>query len=337
MSTPHVAFQITHASHVGEARRGALQLAGSAGLGESDAGRVALIVTEAGTNIVKHAREGQILARGLGGGACAGVEIYALDRGPGIANLAESLRDGHSTAGTPGTGLGALSRLASRFDIYSRPGKGVAVWCEVWGKDAPAEHGPLAAGAICVPKPGETACGDGWFARGERDRYIVMLVDGLGHGIDAAAAARAATEAVKAHPRRNAADIADSMHGALRSTRGAAAALAVVKPGTEVGEFCGVGNITCLTRMEGKSRSLVSHNGILGHQVRRLQEFAFAFPPSALLIMHSDGLTARWSLDDYPGLEARHPAVIAGVLFRDFRRGTDDASVLVARHVNGAA
>jgi hypothetical protein len=48
-----------------------------------------------------------------------------------------------------------------------------------------------------------------------------------------------------------------------------------------------------------------------------------------VLILHSDGLSARWDLDDYAGLRRRHPALIAGVLFRDHRRLRDDASVVV--------
>jgi anti-sigma regulatory factor (Ser/Thr protein kinase) len=336
VAATHVALEISHSGHVGEARRTAQLLAEGAGLDEGDAGRLALVVTEAATNIAKHAGSGQILLRALGSGRHGGVEAFALDKGPGLASMAESLRDGHSTTGTSGTGLGAISRLSSRYDFYTRPGKGVALWCEVWGRDAPAGSGGLATGALCVPKPGETACGDSWIARGEKDRYVVLLVDGLGHGVDAAAAAHAATDVVAAHARRSAVELADAVHGALRGTRGAAAAVAIVKAGSGTGEFCGVGNLTCITRVEGKSRNLVSHNGILGHQVRRLQDFAFPFPPHALLIMHSDGLTARWSLEDYPGLETRHPALIAGVLYRDFRRGTDDASVMVARNASGA-
>jgi anti-sigma regulatory factor (Ser/Thr protein kinase)/serine/threonine protein phosphatase PrpC len=335
MSVVHIRFGISHAAHVGEVRRAALDLAAEAGLDETDSGRLALVVTEAGTNIVKHAREGQILLRGVDQDGRKGVEMYALDSGPGIGNLAESLRDGHSTAGSSGTGLGALSRLASRFDIYSRPGKGVALWCEVLHKSGAPGAARLNTGAVCLPKPGETACGDGWLARGEQDRCVLMVVDGLGHGSDAAAAAHAATEAVKAHARRGVTELADTVHGALKSTRGAAAALAVVKAGSEKGDFCGVGNVNCVIRAGGKTRALVSHNGILGHQVRKFQEFSFPFPRDALLIMHSDGLTAKWTLDEYPGLETREPALIAGVLFRDFRRSTDDASVLVARLVNG--
>jgi anti-sigma regulatory factor (Ser/Thr protein kinase) len=335
MPVVNVGFEINNAAQVGEVRRAALDLAADTGLGETDSGRLALVVTEASTNIVKHAGEGQVLLRRLHQDGRKGVEMLALDSGPGIGNMAESLRDGHSTSGSSGTGLGALSRLASRFDIYSRPGKGVALWCEIWAKNGAPGAARLSTGAVCLPKPGETACGDGWLARGEKDRCVLMVVDGLGHGTDAAAAARTATEVVKAHARRGVTELADTVHGALKSTRGAAAALAIVKAGSEKGDFCGVGNVTCVIRAGGKSRALVSHNGILGHQVRKFQEFSFPFPHNALLIMHSDGLTGKWTLDEYPGLEAREPALIAGVLFRDYRRSTDDASILVARMANG--
>jgi hypothetical protein len=49
-----------------------------------------------------------------------------------------------------------------------------------------------------------------------------------------------------------------------------------------------------------------------------------------MVVMHSDGISARWDLADYPGLRARGPAIIAGVLMRDFARNRDDASVVVA-------
>ena len=48
--------------------------------------------------------------------------------------------------------------------------------------------------------------------------------------------------------------------------------------------------------------------------------------------MHSDGVKTHWTLEDYPGLVRRHPGLVAGLLFRDFRRERDDATVIVARH-----
>ncbi len=68
-----------------------------------------------------------------------------------------------------------------------------------------------------------------------------------------------------------------------------------------------------------------------------MTEFGYAFPADALLVMHSDGLGSRWTLEAYPGLVRRHPALIAGILYRDFKRGRDDVSVVVARATARAA
>ena len=75
---------------------------------------------------------------------------------------------------------------------------------------------------------------------------------------------------------------------------------------------------------------MVSYNGTVGHEVRKIREFTYLWPKGGLLVMHSDGLGTQWRLDRYPGLIARHPSLIAGVLYRDFNRGRDDVTVLVA-------
>jgi hypothetical protein len=76
---------------------------------------------------------------------------------------------------------------------------------------------------------------------------------------------------------------------------------------------------------------MVSYNGTVGHEVRKIQEFTYQWPQQGLLVMHSDGLKTQWRLDRYPGLMHKHPSLIAGVLYRDFNRGRDDVTVLVAR------
>jgi hypothetical protein len=76
---------------------------------------------------------------------------------------------------------------------------------------------------------------------------------------------------------------------------------------------------------------MLSTNGTLGHEMRAAVQYQYPLSRRALVIMHSDGLSANWSLDKYPGLFQRHPAVVAGVLFRDHRRERDDATVVVVR------
>src|SRR5262245_49734863 len=122
-----VHFQIREVSAVAEARREVTGLARTVGFDTREIGRVALVVTEAATNLVKHTPQGQVLARAFDRDGVAAIEVLALDQGSGITNIGESLRDGYSTAGSPGTGLGAIKRLSDEIDIYSTPGKGSAV------------------------------------------------------------------------------------------------------------------------------------------------------------------------------------------------------------------
>ena len=66
-------------------------------------------------------------------------------------------------------------------------------------------------------------------------------------------------------------------------------------------------------------------------EIPRLDERQFPWNQESLLILHTDGLGSRWKLNAYPGLIARHPSVIAGVLYRDFQRNTDDVTILAVR------
>jgi anti-sigma regulatory factor (Ser/Thr protein kinase) len=114
-------LEIGDASGVGEARRLAGELSRAAGLGDTDAGRLALVVTEAATNLVKHAGGGELLLRPFGSERAQGMDVLVLDRGPGIRDLAAALRDGFSSAGTPGNGLGAIAaRVAVRHLLTGR-------------------------------------------------------------------------------------------------------------------------------------------------------------------------------------------------------------------------
>jgi len=324
-------------SGVAEARRRAAALAERLDFGATAAGQLAIAITEVATNIVKHARYGNIALRCLEMNGIAGIEVLAFDQGPGMANLAVSLRDGHSTAGSPGTGLGALNRLTTGFEIYTQPGKGLAARFEAWPSGVPtASPGALLHGAVSRPKLGEQSCGDDWVLLARRGRHALFVVDGLGHGPDAAAAARAAINAFRNAAGLGAVDLIATVHDALRPTRGAAAAVAVLDPQRELCTYCGIGNISTTIRSGGTSRSLVSHNGILGHQVRKIQDFSYPFPRGALCISHSDGLSARWDLGSYAGLEQRHPALIAAILMRDHGRERDDATVAVVRNEEAA-
>ena len=327
-----ITLAVEDVSQVAQVRRRAADVAAVLAFDDTVAGKLALAVTEAATNIIKHGGGGCMLLRPLTAVDVGGIEVIALDRGPGIANVGESMRDGHSTAGTPGCGLGAISRLTSHFDIYSKTGGGTALRFEVWARPPADRELRVQVGVVCVAMPGEAVAGDGWTAVHAERRHVILVADGLGHGPDAAVASRAATQALEDNAQREPAEMMAAIHQALRVTRGAAAAIVVLHPGREVGTFCGVGNIAGVASVNGKARHLVSHNGILGHNMLRVKEFDFPFPRHALLILHSDGLATHWKLESYPGLENRHPSLVAAVLYRDHARGRDDATVVAVRN-----
>lgn len=319
-------------SQVAQARREAVSLATRLGFDRTDTDRLGLAVTETGTNLVKHSGGGTVLIAPLAAATISGIEIIAIDRGPGMANVAVSMRDGHSTAGSPGLGLGSLSRIASNLDIYSQKAHGTVLRFEIWNAQQPPPAATVAHGGVCIAKAGEDVCGDAWTVQAFQQTHRMLVVDGLGHGAGAATAAQSAVRVAEREAGAAPVALLESIHDALRSTRGAAGAVAAIAPNAAGGVFAGIGNIRALVRAGSTERSLVSHNGTLGHQVRKLQPFEFAFPPRALLIMHSDGIATHWSFDAYPGLLGHHPATIAATIFRDHARARDDATIVVLRN-----
>lgn len=321
---------LAHTTDIAAVRRSAVQLANAQGFNETEAGRVAIAVTEAATNILKHAVEGAIVLGPLWHGDGHGIDILALDKGPGMANLALSMHDGTSSTGTAGTGLGAMRRMAACFDAYTMPGKGTVLHLRMWnGVKRPDEA--IESGAVCLPIAGEEACGDGWWCSGGASSAKLMVVDGLGHGPMAATAAQQAIRAARENAHLASGRMLDMVHQALRPTRGAAVAIAEFDLHRQEVVFAGVGNISASVLDGSQRKSLISHNGIAGHNMRTPREFSLPWPTDSVCVFHSDGLSTQWSADDYPGLLWRHPSVVAGVLYRDFARGRDDVTVVALR------
>lgn len=322
-----VVFAVLDPSQVGEARRASAVIAERLGFASTVAGRLALVVTEAAGNLLKHAGGGELVWRQVGTVQRPGLELLALDRGPGIADVARSLQDGYSTAGTPGTGLGAIRRMSDEFDVYSTPGHGTAVLSRIYAEGAAPAASLLQCGAVCVPKAHEEVCGDGWAMDQRADGGRVLVVDGLGHGPEAHRAARRALD-VLAHEKGGAAATLEAAHDALRSTRGAAVAVADLDVLARRVRFAGLGNVTAAVFGAGRRHNMVSVNGTAGHGTVRARAFEYAWEPRGTLVMASDGLGTRWALDDYPGLAARDPSLIAAVLYRDHTRRRDDVTVV---------
>ena len=327
-----VAITITESSQTGEARRVAMALATRLGFQETERGKVGIVVTEVANNLVQHAHGGVVLLRTLNQHLAVGIEVLSLDKGSGMVDIDQCLQDGFSTAGTSGNGMGAIRRLSGLFEIYSIPNQGTALLAHLWSDSTP--HPPeksLEIGAICLPKRGEDVSGDAWACEVDDRRSLLLVADGLGHGPAAASAASQAVRIFQDNHHRSPGAILEAAHTALRSTRGAVLAIAEIDFEQQSVCFAGIGNIAASIFSFTEHHNLLSHNGTVGHEIRKIQEFSYPWYSNGLLIMHSDGLGTKWQLDRYPGLSQKHPSLIAGVLYRDFNRERDDVTVLVVK------
>jgi anti-sigma regulatory factor (Ser/Thr protein kinase) len=318
-------IRVEHESAVAACRRASEALAKQLAFPAVQTDELALAVTEAASNLHKHARQGALLMRAVPAGLPSGIELITIDSGPGVRDVTAALHDGHSTAGTLGIGLGAVRRLADFSDVFSVAGVCTALAARFG--TGPAV--PPACAGLLRPISGETECGDAFVVSGTEGQLTAVMCDGLGHGPLAAAAAREAIDTVLADPSGEPAAILRRVHRHLGRTRGCAVAIASVS-GRAV-RFAGLGNIAAWI-LSGDSRSgMLSVPGIAGHQARTIRQFDYELPAGAVIVLHSDGLSSRWDYRTMPGLTARDPLLIAAFLLAAAGVHRDDAGVLVLR------
>ena len=326
-------------SAVGEVRRAALDAGRRIALDDEALGRLALVCTEACENLVRHGGGGEVLVgtRRLAVGWA--VELLALDRGSGIADLEAAFRDGHSGADSAGYGLGALRRLSDQFDIHSVIDGGTAVLARVSSRQPtarPRRPALLEVGVLRVARRGERRCGDACGTLAEPVQHALCLIDGLGHGDDAADAAEQVLAAFERGTGTRAAERLRLMATAARGGRGAVASV-VTGRATPVArqialEHSGLGNILSAVHVPGcRPAPLLTTAGTLGRDTPRTRTGTTVLAERDLIIMHSDGLAAPDPFARRDGLARRDPTLVAAVLYRDGARREDDCAVLVAR------
>ena len=319
-------IRVEEANAVGACRSAAQHLIGQLSFAATRAVEVALAVTEAASNLHKHARQGTLLLRINREAEVPGIDLVTIDAGPGVGDVGAALRDGHSTAGTLGIGLGAIRRLADSCDMYSVPGHGTALVARFW--PAPGQLPGRCAGLI-RPISGEFECGDAFSAVLTGDVITGVMCDGLGHGPLAAIAARESLAAVADDPAAEPVALLDRVHRRLGHTRGAAVGIVQVADGTA--RYAGLGNIAAWILSADSRAGMLSVPGIAGHQARTIRQFEYAVPAGAAIVLHSDGLSSRWDARALPGLASRDPLVIAAALLAEAGVHRDDAGILVLK------
>lgn len=341
-----LAISIQESSQVGEARRKVANMLQQSGLSEAIRSNAAIVVNELANNLIRHAGGGEILFRLTQLEGRQLIDFWSIDRGPGIPNVSKALEDGFSTFGGAGTGLGAIKRLSSEFDLYTSsaagpnpgPGTNSNTGAVLFSRidTAPERHpafSHFSFAGLSKPAPHEIECGDAWRVALQGDRLSLFMADGLGHGPQAALASEAAAAEFAAQPFDDLETMFARMHQRLRTTRGAAVAALRIEPANRVMQYLSVGNIAGVAKEVSapNSKGLMSHNGTIGLEYRTPKSLTLPLASDSLVILHSDGLQTRWKLENYPGLQSRSPGVIAGVLYRDFTRHRDDATVAVVK------
>ena len=195
-------------------------------------------------------------------------------------------------------------------------------------------------GVASLALPGETQSGDLHFVKQVGTGALVAAVDGLGHGAEAAIAARAAVAALERHATESPVPLIERCHRALHGTRGVVMSVAAFGRPDQSMTWLGVGNVEgLLLRGDGAARpgaaraSLVTRGGIVGSELPRLHPVVLPIAPGDTLIFATDGIREGFAEGLSP--EAA-PQQLADQILARHGKGTDDALVLVARYVGGA-
>ncbi|MGV9880104.1 SpoIIE family protein phosphatase [Streptomyces sp. NPDC003006] len=302
--------------------------------------QAAVLASELASNISKHARNGALFLQQSPLGQSplttaldtapdaapdAALDIVAVDHGPGIPDIGLSLTDGYSTTKTMGAGLGAVRRIATDFTLRSAAGRGTLAHARL---AVPHGRRPAAdIGALCLPASGEEMCGDGYAVVEDGGNWTGLVIDGLGHGPDAAAASRRAVRTFLSCADAPLRDVLDALHSALRHTRGAAAT--TVRVGSGRAELCGVGNIRVATlSARGVHQQLTGQAGIVGYNLPVPRSRFLDLSECTAVVLHTDGIDHRWTHDPAPDRLTLPPTLLAASLAHTHRRHRDDATVL---------
>lgn len=197
---------------------------------------------------------------------------------------------------------------------------------------------PLEWGIASRPLPGELQSGDLSLVRPIGDAVLVAVVDALGHGGEAASAARVAIAALERHATDPLEELLQRCHGALVGTRGAVLSLALFSAPRATMTWLGVGNVEgVLLAGDPGARpgrtNLITRAGIVGAEVPQLQPWVVPLAPGDTLIFATDGIRSGFA-DDVA--LADPPPVLAERILARYAKETDDALVLVVRY-RGAA
>lgn len=314
---------------VSQARERVRAVGRARGLAEPEVERMAIVVSELARNQLAHAHGGAVAVLPVTRGGVPGVEVIAADKGPGIADPTAALGGQVSLTGSMGAGLASVVRQADEVDFDVRWGEGTCVRARKYATAPPYRS---EVGLIGRAYPGESLSGDHALWLWSEEALVVGVVDGLGHGPEAREAADRAMELMRERPLLAPEQVLERCDVGLKGTRGAAMGVVrLERRGGALSHAC-VGNIATLVCRPGHVDAMACTPGVLGisQQRARASRGESWLRPGELLVMHTDGLASRTTVEDAVLLR-RHPLVVAHELMCRFSKNHDDALVLVAR------
>ena len=328
---PSLRFEVQDSADVGHCRRTLRSVLEGLLFPSALLHQIDLVVTEMGTNLVRHVPDGgEILGRIVSLGGRQELELLSIDRGLGGATAEKEkvLHGSSESRPSLSSGLRAIRRLAHEMELYSPPGCGTVVLARFVHTEHDIQPHRRLSG-IVRSLDGETSCGDGWGYRWDDDALTLLVVDGVGHGPNAQVAREAALSCLDSKW-EGFESFFQSLNQHLRGTRGAAL-LAVRFEANEV-QAAGVGNLSAWLVTPERSRGIISRPGIMGSSpiVPKIKVECYEWSDPARMIIQSDGMSS-WSRSDIDvsTFLDHDPAMLASVLYRDCRRGTDDSAVVV--------
>lgn len=334
MDSAFTSFQISERSFVAYAKREIHNAANAGFFSEVRLAEIDITVSEICSNLIKHGKGGELLFRiDTTKYDNAVVELVCIDNGVGIADIGRVMKDGVSTSSTLGQGLGAIQRLSNVFEVFSIPGWGTILYCSLHSvkrEDLPRPD-KLSVKGMCIPKANETVCGDGYAIKKNGDFIQLFFGDGLGHGQAAHDAVLTAAEFFMESDETEPVEILRHMHERVRRTRGLVATTASLNVKADTWRICGIGNIMTRIYRGIEYKNYMAYNGTIGLNIpNTMNSTAISCEKNQRLIFCSDGIRSGWDITKYPSIMRYHHAILGAVIYKDFNRKTDDASVLIA-------
>ncbi len=336
MDKTFTSFKMEERSYVSYIKREIHNRIARANFTSSQAGEIDIIVSELTSNIIKHAGRGELLLRVQNLDRRTSLcEIITIDSGPGMADTTRMLKDGISTTQTLGQGLGAIMRLSTISQLYSIPGWGTVQYSMVRTKNkdyVPPVIEELEIRALCVNKPHEKVCGDGFAVKVTDSEIAIFFGDGLGHGIRAKEAFDAAADCFMETNETDPVDIIRFVHQNIRKTRGLVGVVMVCDLQAREWRLCGVGNILSRMYVGVEFKTYMSYNGTIGMTIPNSMSMTTSpMEVNQHLIMCTDGIQNRWDLTRYPSILKFDNIILAAAIYKDYTRGNDDSSILIAK------